>query len=489
LRWGTPFGFRPSISESLSYDPAGNILRQVRELGTFNYSYDAADQLLGVDFKKTRGAWECSDDFENKLKESWQLDLVGNHTQDSRLGATTFLANQILQDDKNDYFPDSQGMGRLAMKVNRVTGRSTAYSYRPDGKLVGLQRTLGSSNAAQAGPADQGNEDEDAVADSPQFQAQYRFDAFGRRLSKKIIRMNGSGFIQSYLYLGDRDQILLGQSGDGKQSLYLDDLGLDVGVDSHLGEISKRDGSKIYAVDHLGSVLNGEAGGEDRVFSAYGRGVSTRVTLSASSPPTVYGFAGRQLDRESGLYYNRARIYSQQTGRFLSQDPLFPGSGLNAYESFANNPLIYTDPSGLVAFLYNTPTQAGAAGFVIGAALVVGGAVAGPVAVIGGAGAALGAGIGATVNYFSNSGPVQQGFDATTGAIVGAGSVALGGLAINGIAGAAVIGNGLLLGGGVVGGISGIAASLPAEAIGQLFGSIPPNSSPLAHNLPNSCGR
>ena len=60
-------------------------------------------------------------------------------------------------------------------------------------------------------------------------------------------------------------------------------------------------------------------------------------------------YAGRELDIETGYYYNRARYYDPQTGRFLSQDPAGFAAGQDPYLYVLNNPLTATDPSGLEA--------------------------------------------------------------------------------------------------------------------------------------------
>jgi len=59
-----------------------------------------------------------------------------------------------------------------------------------------------------------------------------------------------------------------------------------------------------------------------------------------------YGFTGRRLDGESGLWYFRARYFDDQLGRFISRDPLGYVDGMSLYGGyFVPGGL---DPSGLV---------------------------------------------------------------------------------------------------------------------------------------------
>jgi RHS repeat-associated protein len=59
-------------------------------------------------------------------------------------------------------------------------------------------------------------------------------------------------------------------------------------------------------------------------------------------------YAGRENDG-TGLYYNRARYYSPQFGRFISADPIGLGGGTNVYAYVNGNPLSLSDPLGLWA--------------------------------------------------------------------------------------------------------------------------------------------
>lgn len=64
-------------------------------------------------------------------------------------------------------------------------------------------------------------------------------------------------------------------------------------------------------------------------------------------------FAGREYDADTRLYYNRARYYDQELGRFISEDPIGLEGGLNQYAYAENDPINKSDPSGLAVWDYN----------------------------------------------------------------------------------------------------------------------------------------
>ena len=74
--------------------------------------------------------------------------------------------------------------------------------------------------------------------------------------------------------------------------------------------------------------------------------------------PQNYKFEGKERD-ETGNDNFGARYYSSQWGRFMSPDPDNAGASLdspqswNAYSYVLNNPLAFTDPSGLYCAFLN----------------------------------------------------------------------------------------------------------------------------------------
>ena len=75
--------------------------------------------------------------------------------------------------------------------------------------------------------------------------------------------------------------------------------------------------------------------------------VSSGRFASKSPAARHYTYTGREWDKETGLYYYRARYYDPMEGRFISKDPIGFKGGINLYGYVDNNPINRTDPEGL----------------------------------------------------------------------------------------------------------------------------------------------
>jgi RHS repeat-associated protein len=105
-----------------------------------------------------------------------------------------------------------------------------------------------------------------------------------------------------------------------------------------------------YLSDHLNStsmVVSAAAVVEEESdYSPFG----TEYVLTGSGS-NHYKFTGKERDSESGLDYFGARYNSSSMGRFMTPDPLggllIDPQTLNRYTYVRNNPLRYTDPTGM----------------------------------------------------------------------------------------------------------------------------------------------
>jgi len=118
-------------------------------------------------------------------------------------------------------------------------------------------------------------------------------------------------------------------------------------------------GKYYYLFDGLGSVTGlTDIGGSlvaSYSYDVFGNIISETgdETLNMLNP---YRFTSRVYDKESGLYYYRARYYDSNTGRFMQKDPLKTElkEGKNLYAYCGNNPVNFVDPLGLYTFKWFT---------------------------------------------------------------------------------------------------------------------------------------
>jgi RHS repeat-associated protein len=167
---------------------------------------------------------------------------------------------------------------------------------------------------------------------------EYLYDAEDRRVGKKI---NGV-VTQKYVY--DGADIALVVDGAGvlvERYLYgdgTDNVLSRVIAGTTVWSLGDRQGSVVDLVDEGGAVLN------HFVYDSFGNRTAT------TTADFRFGYTGRELDVETGLYYYRARYYDASLGRFISEDPIgFSAGDTNLYRYVNNNPTNYTDPSGMIA--------------------------------------------------------------------------------------------------------------------------------------------
>ncbi|MBI2110355.1 hypothetical protein HYT51_01075 [Candidatus Woesearchaeota archaeon] len=120
-----------------------------------------------------------------------------------------------------------------------------------------------------------------------------------------------------------------------RESTYIYGNGLIASLDDQ-GRI------QYYHKDNLGSIRAITDNTGDIIYTASYEPFGNTFAETGSS---FYTYTGKQLDN-TGLYYYGARYYDSNLGRFTQIDPVLSAED-SPYVYVKNNPLKYTDPSGM----------------------------------------------------------------------------------------------------------------------------------------------
>ena len=192
-----------------------------------------------------------------------------------------------------------------------------------------------------------------------------------------------NALIGQYFYDGSGARVKKFVPGTGETTVFVYDAGGALAAEYSTIVAPVQEATTSYlTTDHLGSprVITDASGGviARRDFMPFGEelgvGVGSRTeSLKYSNTDTDQirqRFTGYEKDGETQLDFAEARMYQNKHGRFTAPDPLLASSSpanpqtFNRYTYTGNNPINYTDPSGLewcqkadktVKFTANTP--------------------------------------------------------------------------------------------------------------------------------------
>ncbi|MEO1498511.1 MAG: RHS repeat-associated core domain-containing protein [Planctomycetota bacterium] len=361
----------PLVSHDYAYDKASRITRVDSRTSTpgFNRSrtetheYDDAGRLVDWDQNLTTGAGSPATDSLNL-----ELDAAGNRDSASD---TVGKQNRPSSDATYNYAYDNEGnLTRRTLKAD--TSQYTTYDWDHRNRLERLTEHVNNAEVSRVR----------YVYNNDDLRVQEFATTFASVTDEEIQS------IEHYVYDGSELVAVLDGvwTNDGSQSSGSDivtsaatlqrTLLSGPGIDNRVVEEVFRDadsnttatqgsdsaetGVFWTAADHMGSVRDlltqspsGASLHQHYEYGAFGErqeavdGTGTAITDEAELAIDA-AFAGRDWDDEAGLYYNRARWYDAEQGRFLSEDPIgFAGGDPNVYRYASGDPVNFRDPSGL----------------------------------------------------------------------------------------------------------------------------------------------
>ncbi len=299
-------------------------------LGQVNYQYDAEGQVLSA--LRANG------------EQRFAYDPVGNRVFGTGVLATFDNCNRMVENGAERLSYDLQGN----LVLRETPAGATRYQFSTRNLLQAVVRPDGS-------------------------RVEFEYDACGRRITKRIGER-----VTRYMWFGNH---LLYEWLEGDAASRIDYL-YRPGTHEPL---AMRQGSAVYYF-HLG-----HDGAPRRLSDTAGRivwmadyGVFGDLLRRDGTLRQPLRFAGQYADDETGLYYNLARYYAPELGRYISRDPLEFASGPNPYLYCYNDPLSGRDPTGLLSGWAKIAVAAAA--IAVGVVVIV---VAAPVVIAAVAGAAV----------------------------------------------------------------------------------------------------
>jgi RHS repeat-associated protein len=263
--------------------------------GTHNYTYDSLYQIIAATHPTPP-----------RPLEQFQYDQAGNRLGGGRVHNEL---NQLTEDDSCRYAYDADG--NMVSKVSKATGDSTIYTWDIENTLTEVRKS--------------------------DMLARYTYDVFGRRLSKEV-----NGVKTQFRY--DDENLILETNDSGVVNA---NYTFGPGIDNPL-EMNRNGNVYYYVKDGLGSVtaLTNNSGNIVHTYKYSVFGEIIAETGDSINNPFTY--TSRELDKETGNYFYRARYYGPKIGRFINEDPIgFWGMDINLYRYVWNSTVNLVDIFGL----------------------------------------------------------------------------------------------------------------------------------------------
>lgn len=300
------------------YDSASRITRIADIDGVTNYSYDDRSQLTGADRA----------DGDSRGDESYDYDANGNR-ENSHLhgsGYVTGDGNRLLSDGTYNYQYENEG--NMTRRTEIASGEYRVFDWDHRNRLTRVTDFSDSGIITQ--------------------EVGFAYDGLDRRVLKAVdLDGEDAGTETALHFVYDREDVLLdfldsdgiaGISSPALEQRYLHGPHVDQVLAIELSSID----SKWLLTDHLGTIT----------VSVSTDGIVDKArydSFGIRENPFIsrFGLAGREYDSELELYYNRARYYDPQVGKFISVDPIGLAGGANLFRYANNLPILLVDPTGL----------------------------------------------------------------------------------------------------------------------------------------------
>jgi RHS repeat-associated protein len=356
---------------SYSYDLAGRHTSLVDDYGTTTYEYDKTGRIINVT--------------EQGKTTNYEYDVLGNRI---------YMSESFLSDQTSTYIDEETSQGYV------YRNKSTQYFYSKNNKLMQyiekmsdesdmeiLEKTVNStydnngneitkyanykipynsskkrrSGSTQYGDSIDDDSDSliekdkytydgfnrlikiDKVKDSERTVIDFEYNGSGLRTKKTVMKSGESYTPETILYTYDRQYVVLEtDENNNVKNRYVKGI-------NYIAMIDTSSNINYYIFNSHGDVAM-TVNQSEEIINQYFYDIFGNISLEIVNAYNPIMYAGEFFDRESGLYYLRARYYNPYIGRFISEDSYWGEDNnplsMNRYTYAHNNPIMFIDPSG-----------------------------------------------------------------------------------------------------------------------------------------------
>ncbi len=327
-------------SRHYQYDKAGNITQIDSDLGQTQYGYDPLDRLTKV--APDRPLKDLG-----LPTEQYQYDAVHNRVfSGHQMGQWSYNADNQLTS-----YPSLRPFDKGAQPIQ------TQVEYTPQGHTARERSDKGertySYNAAERliiySSMSEGQ-------NTPSIEARYRYDPFGRRISKEV----KEGLVTKIIYFFYSNTGLLGEANEkglmkkgygfnptrAQQGQWSTDPMWQSEVND--GRVDDKDAYFHYLhSDNLGTPILATNRQGDFTWKNIAEGFGSNGLLVERKIQMNLRYPGQYYDEESGGNYNYKRTYYAEIGRYKIMDPVGLSGGINYFAYARENSIINFDAKGM----------------------------------------------------------------------------------------------------------------------------------------------
>ncbi len=380
-------GNRTQLIDSLGtptntqFDALNRPILVTNTLGQTRYSYDRSSLLTQTQYPNNTTADTAYDDalrktlIENRQnnalvsKFEYQYDANGNRSQQTETnGASAEITTYAYDDNdrlKQVAYPDQTVTYTYDAAYNRIAEQATnaanatvinkTLTYNARNQLVTVTDHLDATNNIAYQYDGNGNQiqkqkgstqsnfirdvrnDLRQVTTGGSTVGQFLYDTAGLRIEKI-----GERGTERSLY---DDQSILQQYNQAGNQI----ARFDYGAQKLLSLTANNEPAQFYLTDALNSVVN-LTNNQGAVQARYQYDAWGKKRNETGNSYNRFGFTGYEEDKETGLYYAKARYYDPDNPRFLSEDAWagdqMIAPSLHKYLYVYQNPTVYIDPTG-----------------------------------------------------------------------------------------------------------------------------------------------